>query len=103
MVSTKDLSYSASNLAMSNSKVASMIQENQVENKLAEEAKLEKQLSNELQGKMKSIREEVVKFNGEIDEFSKICDVELCRLHQNVEKVASNIEDALNLHPGPKK
>lgn len=55
----------------------------------------DKKTSTELQQKMKLIREEVVKFNGEIDKFSKICDSELTRLHDNVEHVSNYITENL--------
>ena len=56
MVSTRELSYSARNLAVSDSKLAHLLEENHAEKKLAEDAKLEKWMSNELQGKTKEMR-----------------------------------------------
>jgi hypothetical protein len=40
---------------------------------------------------MNGIRAEVSNFNKNIDEFSLICDNELAKLYDNVEKVSQNI------------
>ena len=40
---------------------------------------------------MNGIRSEVSNFNKNIDEFSLICDNELAKLYDNVEKVSLNI------------
>ena len=40
---------------------------------------------------MNGIRKEVEHFNQNIDEFSQICDNELAKLYDNVEKVSKNI------------
>ena len=44
-----------------------------------------------LKKKMNGIRDEVANFNKNIDEFSLICDNELAKLYDNVEKVNKNI------------
>lgn len=48
-------------------------------------------MNTQLKKKMNGIRAEVSNFNKNIDEFSLICDNELAKLYDNVEKVSLNI------------
>ena len=48
-------------------------------------------MNTQLKKKMNGIRAEVSNFNKNIDEFSLICDNELAKLYDNVEKVSQNI------------
>jgi ADP-dependent phosphofructokinase/glucokinase len=48
-------------------------------------------MNSQLKQKMNGIRNEVTNFNKNIDEFSQICDNELAKLYDNVEKVSKNI------------
>jgi len=45
---------------------------------------------------MIGIRDEVSNFNKNIDEFSLICDNELAKLYDNVEKVSTNIGNTVD-------
>lgn len=45
-------------------------------------------MNTQLKQKMNGIRQEVHKFNKNIDRFSIICDNELTRLYENVESVS---------------
>lgn len=49
------------------------------------------EMNTQLKKKMNGIRAEVSNFNKNIDEFSLICDNELAKLYDNVEKVSQNI------------
>lgn len=49
------------------------------------------EMNTQLKKKMNGIRAEVSNFNKNIDEFSLICDNELAKLYENVEKVSLNI------------
>ena len=49
------------------------------------------EMNSQLKDKMNGIRKEVEHFNQNIDEFSQICDNELAKLYDNVEKVSKNI------------
>jgi ABC-type uncharacterized transport system substrate-binding protein len=58
--------------------------------KQAKENDLE--MNSQLKKKMTGIRNEVQKFNKNIDKFSIICDNELIKLYENVESVSKNTE-----------
>ena len=45
---------------------------------------------------MNGIRKEVENFNQNIDEFSQICDNELAKLYDNVEKVSKSIGKSID-------
>ena len=49
-------------------------------------------MNSQLKKKMTGIRNEVQKFNKNIDKFSIICDNELIKLYENVENVSKNTE-----------
>jgi len=49
-------------------------------------------MNSQLKKKMTGIRNEVQKFNKNIDKFSIICDNELIKLYENVESVSKNTE-----------
>ena len=49
------------------------------------------EMNTQLKKKMNGIRAEVSNFNKNIDECSLICDNELAKLYENVEKVSLNI------------
>lgn len=49
-------------------------------------------MNSQLKKKMTGIRNEVQKFNKNIDKFSIICDNELIKLYENVESVSKSTE-----------
>ena len=53
------------------------------------------EMNSQLKKKMNGIRVEVANFNKNIDEFSLICDNELAKLYDNVEKVSTNIGETI--------
>jgi hypothetical protein len=66
-------------------------QENLMEKNKREAKKNDLEMNTQLKKKMNGIRAEVSNFNKNIDEFSLICDNELAKLYDNVEKVSQNI------------
>ena len=65
--------------------------ENIMEKNQREAKKNDLEMNTQLKRKMNGIRSEVSNFNKNIDEFSLICDNELAKLYDNVEKVSLNI------------
>lgn len=72
-------------------KVAKKAGENLIEQNKREAKKNDLEMNTQLKKKMDGIRDEVSNFNKNIDQFSNICDNELSKLYDNVEKVSSNI------------
>jgi hypothetical protein len=66
-------------------------QENILDRNRREAKKNDQEMNDQLKKKMNGIRVEVSNFNKNIDEFSLICDNELAKLYENVEKVSYSI------------
>lgn len=72
-------------------KVARKADENLIEKNKREAKKNDMEMNTQLKKKMDGIRDEVSNFNKNIDQFSVICDNELAKLYDNVQKVSNNI------------
>lgn len=71
-------------------------EENLVDKNKREAKQNDIEMNTQLKKKMIGIRDEVSNFNKNIDEFSLICDNELAKLYDNVEKVSTNIGNTVD-------